>query len=60
MPPDRDLVIGPLPGHDEVLLALGAAHGFKFASVMGELIAGLVQGKTPAFDLSMFRMARLT
>jgi sarcosine oxidase len=29
--PDRDLVLGPLPGHDRVLVALGAAHGFKFA-----------------------------
>ena len=24
--PDRDLALGPLPGHDRVLVALGAAH----------------------------------
>jgi glycine/D-amino acid oxidase-like deaminating enzyme len=29
--PDRDFALGPLPGHDRVLVALGAAHGFKFA-----------------------------
>jgi hypothetical protein len=29
--PDRDLVLGPVGGHDRVLVALGAAHGFKFA-----------------------------
>jgi sarcosine oxidase len=27
--PDRDLVLGPVGGHDRVLVALGAAHGFK-------------------------------
>ena len=29
--PDRDFALGPIPDHDRVLVALGAAHGFKFA-----------------------------
>jgi sarcosine oxidase len=59
--PDFHFLLDRHPRHDEVIVAsVCSGHGFKFASVMGELIAGLVQGKTPAFDLSMFRMARLT
>jgi sarcosine oxidase len=42
LPPDRDLVLGPLPGHDRVLVALGAAHGFKFAPWFGRTLAELV------------------
>ena len=33
--PDRDFVLDAVPGHPEVLVALGAAHGFKFASWFG-------------------------
>jgi glycine/D-amino acid oxidase-like deaminating enzyme len=36
--PDRDFAIGPLPGHDRVLAALGAAHGFKFAPLLGRVL----------------------
>ena len=33
--PDRDFVLGPLPGHDRVLVAPGAADGFTFAPWFG-------------------------
>jgi sarcosine oxidase len=58
--PDFHFLVDRHPRHDEVILAsVCSGHGFKFAAVMGEIIAELVQGKRPAFDLSMFRMARL-
>jgi sarcosine oxidase len=58
--PDFHFLVDRHPRHDEVILAsVCSGHGFKFACVMGEIIAELVQGKRPAFDLSMFRMARL-
>jgi glycine/D-amino acid oxidase-like deaminating enzyme len=41
LPPDRDFVLGPLLGHDRVLVALGAAHAFKFAPLLGRLLADL-------------------
>jgi sarcosine oxidase len=57
--PDFHFVVDRHPRHDEVILAsVCSGHGFKFASVVGEIIAELVQGKRPVFDLSMFRMAR--
>lgn len=57
--PDFHFLLDRHPRHDEVIVAsVCSGHGFKFASVMGEIIADLVQGRTRAFDLSMFRMGR--
>jgi sarcosine oxidase len=39
MPPDRDFIIDSLPGHPNVLVAQGAAHGFKFASLIGKILS---------------------
>jgi glycine/D-amino acid oxidase-like deaminating enzyme len=54
LPPDRDLVLGPVPGHDRVLVALGAAHGFKFAPLLGQLLADLALHGGTEVDLSPF------
>ncbi|GAA4361351.1 N-methyl-L-tryptophan oxidase [Angustibacter luteus] len=59
--PDRDFVLSPVPGHERVVVGLGAAHGFKFAPTFGRLLADLVVGG-PApdadLDLSAFRLDR--
>ncbi len=39
--PDRDFVLAPVPGHEHVVVGLGAAHGFKFAPTFGRLLADL-------------------
>ena len=39
--PDRDFVVDRLPDMPGVAVALGAAHGFKFASVLGRVLAEL-------------------
>jgi sarcosine oxidase len=39
--PDRDFVISRVPGHESVVVGLGAAHGFKFAPTFGRLLADL-------------------
>jgi sarcosine oxidase len=58
--PDRDFVIDRLPDHPGVLVALGAAHGFKYASLLGRILAELaVDGTTPsAADIEGFRIDR--
>jgi sarcosine oxidase len=60
MPPDRDFVLDRLPDHPNVLVALGAAHAFKFASVLGRILAELVaHGSTPsAAEIEAFRIDR--
>jgi sarcosine oxidase len=56
--PDRDLVVSAVPGHESVVVGLGAAHGFKFAPTLGRLLADLaVDGRTST-DLTPYRMDR--
>jgi sarcosine oxidase len=48
MTPDENFFLGQHPEHPEAIVAAGfSGHGFKFASVIGEIIADLVsEGKT--------------
>lgn len=53
---DGHFWIDRLTGHPRVLIASPCSgHGFKFASVIGELLAELLTGQAPQFDLSLFR-----
>jgi sarcosine oxidase len=57
--PDEHFVIDALPDHPEVIVASPCSgHGFKFASVIGEILADLAIGGATAHDLSLFRYAR--
>ena len=48
MTPDEDFVIDTYPEHPEIVFAAGfSGHGFKFASVVGEVLADLaLEGRT--------------
>ena len=57
--PDRNFVLGAHPSEPRVLLASPCSgHGFKFASVLGELLADLATGRQSGFDLTPFRPDR--
>ena len=58
--PDRDFVVDRLADAPGVAVVLGAAHGFKFASVLGRIVAELlVDGGTPsAPEIGAFRIDR--
>lgn len=53
--PDLNFVVGPHPGREHVTVGCGfSGHGYKFCSVMGEVLADLaIHGRTP-LDLSLF------
>jgi sarcosine oxidase len=58
--PDGEFVIDRHPGHEQVLIVSACSgHGFKFASVIGEVVADLVTHGRSRFDLEPFRLARL-
>ncbi|GHC77900.1 N-methyl-L-tryptophan oxidase [Limoniibacter endophyticus] len=58
--PDEHFVVDTLPGHPEIIVASPCSgHGFKFASVMGEILADLATTGESKFDLELFRYARL-
>jgi N-methyl-L-tryptophan oxidase len=57
--PDEDFIIDTLPAHDNTLIITGlSGHGFKFASVLGEIAANFAQDKPSDFDLTPFRLSR--
>ncbi len=56
--PDRDFVLDAVPGHPGVLVALGAAHGFKFASLFGRILSELALDGVTDTDLEPYRMDR--
>jgi sarcosine oxidase len=56
--PDRDFVLAPVPGHESVVVGLGAAHGFKFAPTFGRLLADLAVDGGTTVDLTPFRLDR--
>jgi len=53
--PDEHFVIGPLAPAPRIVVAGGfSGHGFKFAPVVGEIVAQMLAGQAPAYDLSIF------
>jgi sarcosine oxidase len=62
--PDEHFLLGLHPEHEQVVLAGGGSgHGFKFASVVGEVVADLVAGNAPRLDIGLLspqRFARAT
>lgn len=59
--PDENFIIDFLPGSDQkVVFAAGfSGHGFKFSSVMGEILVDLaIEGKTP-LPIDFLNLARL-
>jgi sarcosine oxidase len=57
--PDGDFIIDRLPDADTVVVASPCSgHGFKFAPVIGEILADLATGAPPAHDISRFRIGR--
>ena len=57
--PDEHFVIGPHPGQPRVVLVGGfSGHGYKFAPVVGEIVAALLANDDPGFDLGLFAPAR--
>ena len=54
--PDGHFFIDRHPAHPQVLIASPCSgHGFKFSSVMGEVMADLLTDGQTQFDLSLFR-----
>lgn len=58
LPPDRDFLLGPVPEHPSVTVALGAGHGFKFAPTLGRLLAELASTGECSADVEPFRLDR--
>ncbi|MGH9857662.1 MAG: FAD-dependent oxidoreductase, partial [Acidobacteriota bacterium] len=56
--PDRDFVIDTIPENPNCMIAIGAGHAFKFASLIGKILSELaIDGQTGS-DISAFKLTR--
>ena len=56
--PDRDFVLDVMPDQPQIAVAIGGGHGFKFASLVGQILSELsIDGHSPR-DLGPFRIDR--
>jgi len=61
MTPDNTFIIDRVPGFPQIVVASPCCgHGFKFAPVVGEILADLVTQGTTAHDIAPFRLARFS
>jgi monomeric sarcosine oxidase len=58
MPPDRDFVVGPVPGHPQLAVCIGAGHAAKFAGLLGRILAELVTEGASEHPIEAFRTDR--
>ena len=57
--PDEHFIIDRLPGSPQVVVAAGfSGHGFKFSSVVGEILADLAVDGATKHDIGMFKVSR--
>ena len=57
--PDEHFIIDALPGFPNVFVAAGfSGHGFKFCSVVGEIMADLATKGETGHDISLLRLDR--
>jgi sarcosine oxidase len=57
--PDEHFILDLLPGYPQVIVASPCSgHGFKFASVIGEILADLAQSGETRHDIDWLRLGR--
>lgn len=57
--PDEHFILDLLPDNPRVIVAAGfSGHGYKFCSVVGEILADLAERGTTTHDIGLFGLAR--
>src|SRR5262249_7663595 len=57
-PPDRDFVVGYVPGSQRVVVCAGAGHAGKFAALLGRILTELALDGSSRFPVSAFSATR--
>lgn len=58
IPPDQDFVLDTLPGEPRVAVAVGAGHAFKFAALIGAILADLALDGGTSYPVGAFTLDR--
>jgi sarcosine oxidase len=59
--PDEHFIVDVHPAYPQISIAAGfSGHGFKFCSIIGEIMADLALDGRTRHDISLFRLSRFT
>ena len=59
MSPDGHFIVDRHPDYENLVMVAGlSGHGYKFATVLGEAVANMVDGKDPGVPLAAFSLGR--
>ncbi len=58
IPPDQNFVLDTVPNHPNVSVAIGAGHAFKFASLIGSVLADLALHSKTSHPIESFSLER--
>ncbi|PSK89428.1 sarcosine oxidase [Murinocardiopsis flavida] len=58
IPPDQNFVLDTLPGDPRVVVAVGAGHAYKFAALIGTILAELALDGASSHPVDAFSLAR--
>jgi sarcosine oxidase len=58
IPPDQDFVLGPVPGEPQITVFVGAGHAYKFAALLGQMLASLALTGSSPHSVGPFRLDR--
>jgi sarcosine oxidase len=58
MTPDRDFIVDFLPQHPNILIVHGAAHAYKFTSLLGKISSQLITTSKTPYNINRFRLDR--
>ncbi|MFC5063381.1 N-methyl-L-tryptophan oxidase [Actinomycetospora atypica] len=58
VPPDQNFILDTLPEHPQIVVANGAGHAYKFAALIGSLLADLALDRAPAHPIDAFAIDR--
>ncbi|ANY08912.1 N-methyl-L-tryptophan oxidase [Pseudonocardia sp. HH130630-07] len=58
VPPDQNFVLDRVPGHPQIVVAIGAGHAYKFAALIGGLLTDLALDRAPAHPVDGFALDR--
>ena len=58
MPPDRQFTVATLPDHPQIAVCQGAAHAYKFAALLGEILCELATTGASSHPIGAFSATR--
>ncbi len=58
VPPDQNFILDTLPEYPQISVAIGAGHAYKFAALIGKILAGFALDGASSYPVGEFSLTR--